>query len=158
MKKIVALLLVLCLTLSFTLAVAENWESYENWLTEDWDAKEIAYQFNGTWELAEYGISFNILINLYSDGSALVDQRNIASASSYLQFGYWSEELTEDGNEIAFDTLYCSDVEGTSLIAHEYSYELYEEEDGNYSFGYTFGIAPGQYFREADMVGVCHAE
>ena len=63
------------------------------------------------------------------------------------------EETTEDGNEIAFDTLLCISTEEGALISHEYSYELYEEEDGNYSFGYTFGIAPGTYFREADMAG-----
>ena len=68
-------------------------------------------------------------------------------------FGYWSEEETEDGNEITFDTLYAVDLDGETLIAHEYNYTLYEEEDGNYSFGYTFGIAPGMYFRDADVEG-----
>ena len=97
-------------------------------------------------------MNFQLLINLYSDGSALVDQRNISSASSYTQYGYWSEEQTQDGNEITFDTLYVVDLDG-SLAAHEYSYQLYQESDGGYSFGYTFGIAPGAYFRTADMTG-----
>lgn len=153
MKKIVALLLALCLTLGMTAAFAEDWVSYDKWLEEDWTAKEIAYQFSGAWELEEYSMYCNFLVTLYTDGSALVDQRNIKHGSSYLQFGYWSENTTEDGNEITFDTLFCTDVKGEGLIAHEYSYELYEEEDGNYSFGYTFGIAPGQYFRDVDMVG-----
>ncbi len=129
-----------------------DWTEFDGWLDEDWNAKEIAYQFTGEWELAEYNIFNQFCINLYTDGFAIVDQRNTGSCSSYLQYGYWSEEKTEDGNEIAFDTLYVTNVDG-SLIAHEYSYTLYEESDGNYSFGYTFGIAPGAYFREAPVVG-----
>ena len=132
-------------------APAFDWTTYTEWLSTDWDAKEIAYQFTGEWSLAEYGINLKLLANLYSDGSAAIDQRNI-SGSSYWMYGYWSEEKTEDGNEIAFDTLYVVDLNG-ELAAHEYSYTLYEEADGNYSFGYTFGIAPGMYFRDADMTG-----
>lgn len=129
-----------------------GWASFEGWQSEDWDAKTISYQFTGAWALEEYGMNFQLLINLYSDGSALVDQRNISSASSYTQYGYWSEEETQDGNEITFDTLYVVDLDG-SLAAHEYNYQLYQESDGGYSFGYTFGIAPGSYFRTADMTG-----
>lgn len=153
MKKIVALLLTLCLCLSALPVLAEDWESFEDWQNVNWDEKTIAYQFFGEWELAEYGFAFKLLVTLYDDGSALVDQRNANSNSSYFQYGYWSEETTEDGNEIAFDTLFSTGAEEGTLVAHEYSYELYEEEDGNYSFGYTFGIAPGAYFREADMAG-----
>lgn len=153
MKKIIAMLLALCLAMSLTTVFAEDWESFEGWNDVDWSAKTIKYQFTGSWELAEYNISLQFVINLYDDGSALVDQRKTTEGASYFQYGYWSEENTEDGNEITFDTLFCSPLEGTELIAHEYSYELYEEEDGNYSFGYTFGITPGQYFREADMAG-----
>ena len=138
MKKLIALLLTLCMILSAASVLAEDWTAHEGWLQEDWDAKTVKYQFTGEWELAEYNIHFMFLINLYEDGSALVDQRDIGKASSYCQFGYWSEEQTVDGSE---------------LVAHEYSFELYEEEDGNYSFGYTFGIAPGQYFRDVDMTG-----
>lgn len=77
-----------------------GWAGFEGWQSEDWDAKTIRYQFTGAWALEEYGMNFQLLINLYSDGSALVDQRNISSASSYTQYGYWSEEETQDGNEI----------------------------------------------------------
>lgn len=131
---------------------ATDWTAFDGWLTEDWDAKEIAYQFTGAWELAEYGISNQFCINLYADGSSIIDQRNTGTCSSYIMYGYWSEEKTEDGNEIAFDTLYVVGLDG-ALAAHEYSYTLYEEADGNYSFGYTFGIAPGMYFREAPVAG-----
>ena len=131
---------------------AFDWTTFEGWQEENWDAKEIAYQFSGSWELAEYNMNFNILVNLYKDGSAAIDQRNILTSSSYWMYGYWSEENTQDGNEITFDTLYVVDLSG-GLAAHEYSYTLYEEADGNYSFAYTFGIAPGSYFRDADMVG-----
>ncbi len=154
MKKIAALLLALMMALTLTAAVAEDWETFEDWTNVDWNSKTIKYQFTGEWALEEYNISMQFVINLYEDGSALVDQRKTNEGASYFQYGYWSEENTEDGNEIAFDTLFCTPVgEGEALVAHEYSYELYEEEDGNYSFGYTFGIAPGQYFREADMTG-----
>ena len=133
-------------------APATDWTAFDGWLTEDWDAKEIAYQFTGEWELAEYGIADRFCINLYTDGSSVIDQRDIGKCSSYLMYGYWSEEKTEDGNEIAFDTLYVTGLDG-ALAAHEYNYTLYEEADGNYSFGYTFGIAPGMYFREAPVAG-----
>jgi hypothetical protein len=150
--------LVLCMVfalMAVPVASADDidWESFEDWTAEDWDAKEVAYQFTGNWELAEYGYKFEFLINLYTDGSASIDQRNVNTGSSYWQFGYWSEEETEDGNEITFDTIYAVDLNGASLIAHEYSYSLYEEADGNYSFGYTFGIAPGMYFRDVDVAG-----
>ncbi|MBR2288982.1 MAG: hypothetical protein IJ865_12110 [Clostridia bacterium] len=153
MKKIVSLLLAVCMVLTLAVSFAEDWETFEGWQDVDWDAKTIRYQFIGEWSLEENNIYQTFLINLYEDGSVLVDQRSTTSASSYYQFGYWSEENTEDGNEIALDTILCTPLNGDALIAHEYSYELYEEEDGNYSFGYTFGIIPGQYFREADVAG-----
>lgn len=129
-----------------------DWTSFQDWQSEDWDAKTVSYQFTGEWNLEEYAMNFRFCINLYEDGSALVDQRNISSAGSYLQYGYWSEEETQDGNEIAFNTLYVVNIDDT-LIAHEYSYQLYQESDGGYSFGYDFGIAPGSFFRTVDVVG-----
>lgn len=80
-----------------------------------------------------------------------MEQLSTGGTPSYRQFGAWSEELTEDGNEIAFATLLSTS--DADLVAHEYEYDLYEEEDGSYSFSYTFGIIPGQYFRDAEMVG-----
>ena len=143
-----------------TAAPQFDWTGYTDWLTDDWDSKTVSYQFTGEWALPEYGMNFSFLINLYDDGSVAVDQRNVSSGSSYMQFGYWSEQKTEDGNEISLDTLYCTGLQEGELIAHEYHYDLYEESDGGYSFGYTFGIAPGAYFRTADVVGsntVTHA-
>lgn len=130
-----------------------DWSTYTDWMTTDWDSKSISYQFMGSWELPEYSYFYTILVNLYDDGSVLVDQRNTAFGSSYQQFGYWSEKKTDDGNEIAMDTLFCTPISGEELVAHEYHYDLYEESDGNYSFGYTFGITPGSFFRTADMTG-----
>ena len=153
MKKIVSLALALCMLLSLTAVFAEDWTAFEGWMDADWDAKTVKYQFTGKWDLDDNDIHYEFLINLYEDGSALVDQRRTNQHSSYCQFGYWTEETTEDGNEIAFTTLFCTPLNGTALVAHEYSYDLYEEEDGNYSFGYTFGIIPGQYFRDVDMAG-----
>lgn len=149
MKKFVTLLaaLVMLLTLTLPLGYAED----VDWMNEDWDAKTVEYQFTGAWELPENGISFHFLINLYEDGTALVEQLSTGGTPSYRQFGAWSEELTEDGNEIAFATLLSTS--DADLVAHEYEYDLYEEEDGSYSFSYTFGIIPGQYFRDAEMVG-----
>lgn len=147
MKKLVSLLVALMMVFSLSLACAEE----VDWLNVDWDAKTVKYQFTGSWELPENGISFHFLINLYEDGTALVEQLSGGATPSYQQFGTWSEELTEDGNEIAFATVLCTN-EG-ELIPHEYEYDLYEEEDGSYSFGYTFGIIPGQYYRDVDMIG-----
>lgn len=130
-----------------------DWSSFTDWMNESWDGKTVRYQFTGSWELAEYNYFYSLLINLYDDGSVLVDQRNTADATGYQQFGYWSEKNTADGKEISLDTLYCTNVSGNGLVAHEYHYDLYEESDGGYSFGYTFGISPGSFFREADMTG-----
>ena len=130
-----------------------DWSSYEGWESENWDSKTVSYQFTGEWSLPENDIYDFFLINLYDDGSVLVDQYSPAGIS-YQQFGYWSEENTEDGNEISLDTVYCTNNPGEEgLVAHEYHYDLYEEADGGYSFGYTFGIAAGAYFRDADVAG-----
>ena len=58
---------------------AFDWTTYTDWIKTDWDSKDIAYQFTGEWELAEYGIKFGFLLNLYSDGSAVVDQRKTSA-------------------------------------------------------------------------------
>lgn len=133
--------------------VATDWTKFEDWMTEDWNAKTISYQFTGDWALPENDFYYEFCINLYSDGSAIIDQRNTGTASSFTMYGYWSEKDTEDGNEITFDTLYVISLNGTALEAHEYNYVLYEEADGGYSFGYDFGIIPGQYFRTVDVAG-----
>lgn len=135
-----------------------DWIGFADWMGEDWAAKTPSYQFTGEFAQAENGIYLHFLINLYSDGSVLVDQRRLATeamgeGSSYTYFGYWSETDTEDGNEIMMDIVSVTPLEGGELLAHEYNYALYEESDGNYSFGYTFGIVPGQYFRTVDVVG-----
>lgn len=132
-----------------------DWAHYseDQWTAEDFSGKAISYQFTGEWSLPENDIYDFFLINLYSDGSVLVEQYN-PNGISYQQFGYWSEENTEDGNEISLDTVYCTPNPGdTMLVDHEYHYDLYEESDGGYSFGYTFGIAAGAYFRDADVAG-----
>lgn len=134
-------------------APATDWTKFENWMAEDWSAKTVSYQFTGNWSLPENNFYYEFCINLYDDGSAAIDQRNTTAGSSYMMYGYWSEENTEDGNEITFDTLYVTSLNGTALEAHEYNYVLYEEADGGYSFGYDFGIIPGQYFRTVDVAG-----
>ena len=130
-----------------------DWSHFKDWTAEDWDSKAISYQFTGEWSLEEYDIFNYFLINFYSDGSVLIDQYN-PGGMCYQYFGYWSEENTADGNEISLDTTYVTPDGGVgALVVHEYHYDLYEESDGGYSFGYTFGIAPGMYFREADVAG-----
>lgn len=130
-----------------------DWSSYDGWESENWDSKTVSYQFTGEWSLPENDIYDFFLINLYNDGSVLVEQYS-PGGMSYQQFGYWSEENTADGNEISLDTVYCTNNPGEEgLVAHEYHYDLYEEADGGYSFGYTFGIAAGAYFRDADVAG-----
>lgn len=169
MKKLSKILaLILALTMVFALASCsggetdggkaeetvetKDWTKFHDWQSENWDSKEISYQFTGDWQLDEYDIDYHFVINFYKDGSAIIDQRDINQHSSYIAYGYWSEEKTADGNEIAFDSVEAVDIT-TLLIDHEYSYSLYEESDGGYSFGYTFALAPGQYFRTVDVIG-----
>lgn len=130
-----------------------DWSHFEDWTAEKWDSKTISYQFTGEWALEEYSIFNYFLINLYGDGSALIEQYS-PGGRTYDYFGYWSEENTADGNEISLDTLYVTPDGGAgALVVHEYHYDLYEESDGGYSFGYTFGISAGAYFRDVDMTG-----
>ena len=156
MKKLIAILMTIAMLLSTAAVFAEetDWSTYTDWMNVDWDAKTIKYQFTGVWEDLDHGFRYQYLINLYEDGSVLVDQFNSLNATGYQQFGFWSEEADEDGNCITLKTLFCTPNPGeTELVAHEYEYELYEEEDGGYSFGYTFGVAAGRYFRTVDVTG-----
>ncbi len=146
MKKLFAILMAAMMLMAVAPVHAED----VDWNIENWDAKTVKYQFTGVWELPENNISLSFLLNLYEDGTALCDQLRSADIE-YFYYGTWSEENTEDGNEIALNITLVYD--GAAAQGHEYSYDLYEEEDGGYSFGFTFGIAPGQYFRDADMVG-----
>lgn len=130
-----------------------DWSHFENWQSENWDSKTVSYQFTGEWSLEEYDIFNYFLINFYSDGSVVVEQYN-PGGMCYEYFGYWSEENTADGNEISLDTVYVTPDGGVgALVYHEYHYDLYEESDGGYSFGYTFGISAGAYFRDVDVAG-----
>lgn len=160
MKRLTALVLALLMALTATAALAEDWTSVEDWQSIDWDSKPIAYQFIGNWSLEEYNIYYVHLINLYEDGSVMVDQRsanghvsNLDQTSS-LYFGYWTEEMTEDGNEINLVIKVTTmEQETYEYVAHEYEYFLYEESDGNYSFGFDFCMVPGQYYRVVDVIG-----
>ncbi len=147
MKKMLAILMAVMMLMSVALVHAEE---EIDWTIENWDAKTVKYQFTGAWELPENNISLHFLLNLYEDGTVLCDQLRNAD-TEYFYYGTWTEENTEDGNEIALNITVVYD--GSAAQGHEYAYDLYEEEDGGYSFGFTFGIAPGQYFRDADMVG-----
>lgn len=130
-----------------------DWSHFEDWQSENWDSKTVSYQFTGEWSLEEYDIFNYFLINFYSDGSVVVEQYN-PGGMCYEYFGYWSEENTADGNEISLDTVYVTPDNGVgALVVHEYHYDLYEESDGGYSFGYTFGISAGAYFRDVDVAG-----
>ena len=85
-RKLLSTLMALCMIFALVAVPAASaedvdWETYEDWLKEEWDEKEIAYQFTGEWELAEYNCLFKFLINLYTDGSAAIDQRNVTGSS-----------------------------------------------------------------------------
>ncbi len=125
----------------------------QQWDALDFTGKEIAYQFMGEWEFAEFSMNFAFLLNFYSDGCVKVEQyHRYTEDTTYIYVGYWSEEVTVDGNEITFKNLYARDLDNY-LISHDYDYVLFEESDGTYSFGYDFCLAPGQYYRTVDVVG-----
>ncbi len=154
MKKFVSLLIALVMMLTMTFAMAEDWSADTDWMSIDWDTKTACYQFTGTWELLENNFRYQFLINLYDDGSVVVDQFNALGGYAFKQFGFWSEEADEDGNCINLVIVRSTPVaEGDALVPHEYEYALYEEADGGYSFGYDFGIVPGAYYRTVDMTG-----
>lgn len=132
----------------------KDWTGFTGWLEEDWDSKDISYQFTGAWSMdGEYAMSYDVLINLYSDGSLLADQYS-AGRASYTYYGQWTGADTEDGVELTLNTICEAPLNaGDDMVAHEYEYILYEESDGGFSFGYTINLAPGQYFRTADVKG-----
>ena len=135
-------------------AEGREWRGFHGWLEEDWDSKTPEYQFTGYWDMgdAEYGIAFSFLMNLYNDGSVLVNQFQ-AERSDYRYYGSWEKVEDPDGDELHINIVEESGGEIESLIDHKYSYVAYEESDGNFSFGYDFGIAGGQYFRVANVTG-----
>lgn len=124
----------------------------DQFLKEDFSKKKISYQFTGSWSLAEYGMYFEFAYNVYEDGSVKVDQRLTGSSSSYLYYGFWEDASDEDGKAITIDTMFMTDLEG-GLIDHATDYTIYQESDGNFSFGFDFCMAPGQYKRVADLAG-----
>ena len=131
----------------------KTWTGFHGWLEENWDSKEISYQFTGYWDMGDpaYGIAFSFLMNLYKDGSVLVSQYQ-TGARDYQYFGGWELVGDPDGDELHI-TIAEETNESGELIDHKYSYEIYEESDGGFSFGYDFGIAAGQYFRVANLTG-----
>lgn len=143
---------------------AKDWTGFTGWLEENWDSKDISYQFTGSWSMdGEYAMKYDVLINLYSDGSLLADQYG-AGRASYTYYGQWTGADTEDGVELTLDTICEAPLQNVpagapegmvsaDYVAYEYEYILYEESDGGFSFGYTINLAPGQYFRTADVKG-----
>lgn len=130
----------------------KEWIGFHGWMGENWGAKSIDVQFTGYWDMGDptYNIAFSFLMNLYDDMSVQIYQ--YANDHTYRYFGDW--ELVEDPDG---DELHIKIAEETNekneLIDHKYSYEIYEESDGGFSFGFDFGIAAGQYFRVVNMTG-----
>lgn len=129
-----------------------NWTGFHGWLDEDFESKDVSYQFTGYWDMGdpEYGIAFSFLMNLYSDGSARINQ--YGNNMDYRYFGSWEKVEDPDGDELNIKIVEETNESG-ELIDHKYSYTVYEESDGGFSFGYDFGIAAGQYFRVANLTG-----
>ncbi|MBR1842467.1 MAG: hypothetical protein IJ788_04250 [Oscillospiraceae bacterium] len=131
-----------------------NWTGFHKWLEEDWASKTAEYQFTGYWDMgdSEYGIAFSFLMNLYSDGSVMANQYQDGRAD-YRYFGSWEKVADPDGDELHINIAEETGGEIEDRIGHKYSYVVYEEADGGYSFGFDFGIAGGQYFRVANLTG-----
>ncbi|MBR3178145.1 MAG: hypothetical protein IKF49_01435 [Clostridia bacterium] len=144
-----------------TEAVAEpaaiDWAHYKEWTATDWN-KAIAYQFTGHWDMGDpqYNIVYDFLINLYEDGSVCGKQAGYGGRA-FTFYGFWTAEDTEDGKEITLTMRKETPLEGAStyddLLDHKYTYTLYEESDGGFSFAFDFGIIPGEYMRTVDMAG-----
>ncbi len=163
-----ALMPVLCLTScggsteptdSSSAGTTKEYKNYtdEEWKAENLDTKEIGYQLTGVWALDEYNIEFDFCLNIYKDGAAVVEQRDVYEHESFTYFGYYVQKTTEDGEElnIIFRTEMTDKPEkyGSEFTSHAYKYTLYEEMDGGFAFGFDFGITPGQYMRSVDLAG-----
>ena len=174
MKKFVAILLALVTAFALvacgqsapaaateakTEAKAEtaDWAHYKDWITTDWN-KAIAYQFTGHWDMGDpqYNIVYDFLINLYEDGSVCGKQAGYGGRA-FTFYGFWTAEDTEDGKEVTLTMRKETPLDGAKtyddLLDHKYTYTLYEESDGGFSFAFDFGIIPGEYMRTVDMAG-----
>ena len=132
---------------------SRDWMAFENWTQEDWASKEVAFQFTGNWEMeGEYSMAFYFLAELYGDGSLRIFQHSPTRGDN-VYFGYWSQRDTEKGNRITLTTVSeTSSGENGGLVPHEFTYRIFES-NGNYLFGFDFGITPGAYLRAVDMKG-----
>lgn|GEM_PF-2356826 len=174
MKKFVAILLALVTAFALvacgqsapaaateakTEAKAEtaDWAHYKDWITTDWN-KAIAYQFTGHWDMGDpqYNIVYDFLINLYEDGSVCGKQAGYGGRA-FTYYGFWTAEDTEDGKEVTLTMRKETPLDDAKtyddLLDHKYTYTLYEESDGGFSFAFDFGIIPGEYMRTVDMAG-----
>lgn len=142
---------------------AETFRHYtdEQWLQENFDNKEIAYQFvspETNRDSIDYGYAFAACVNLYTDGSARVDLRNVVGDRSDMHFGFWTLEESDYGNSIELTIRRVVALSGTELLEHKYTYTIYEEEDGSYSFNFDFGITPGAYYRQIAVAGSANVQ
>lgn len=174
MKKFVAILLVLVTAFALVAcgqsapaaateakteakAEAADWAHYKDWITTDWN-KAIAYQFTGHWDMGDpqYNIVYDFLINLYEDGSVCGKQAGYGGRA-FTFYGFWTAEDTEDGKEVTLTMRKETPLDDAKtyddLLDHKYTYTLYEESDGGFSFAFDFGIIPGEYMRTVDMAG-----
>lgn len=142
---------------------AETFRHYsdEQWLNESFDNKAIAYQFvspETNMDSIDYGYAFAACVNLYTDGSARVDLRNVVADRSDMHFGFWTLEESEYGNSIELTIRRVVALSGTELLDHKYTYTIYEEDDGSYSFNFDFGITPGAYYRQIAVEGSANVQ
>lgn len=129
-----------------------DWSSYtqEQWIAEidNFDGKEISYQFEGT----ETQLGGQVLLNLYDDGSACARHQATTSYNNYV--GYWSEAEDEDGNAISLTIVagYGMGMGGLTYSEKNASYpDLYQLTDGSYTFSLDVDLSMGQYTRQARM-------
>lgn len=138
-------------------AETADWAHYKDWITTDWN-KAIAYQFTGHWDMGDpqYNIVYDFLINLYEDGSVCGKQAGYGGRA-FTFYGFWTAEDTEDGKEVTLTMRKETPLDDAKtyddLLDHKYTYTLYEESDGGFSFAFDFGIIPGEYMRTVDMAG-----
>lgn len=131
----------------------------EQFLAEDWDKKTIAYQFvsSAPYQIADYNIKVDAMINLYSDGSFLADQRNDKSSQSFWYFGAWAATVEEGYTTLTVKTLFMKDGEDDT-VAHVYSYKLVESSSHTFKWTFDFAMMVHQYFRTVDMEGSATAK
>lgn len=130
-----------------------EWQEYtdEQYLAEDVDAKQIAYQINGDGEVQSF--KSYVMYNLYEDGMATVHAYMVSDDSGrlYTYYGYWANM---DDDHLFVGTLYYTVSMMPGICTIGYTNELYKNDGVFEPFQCTLSLGfqnAGLFSRTLDM-------